>query len=467
MSRHTTFFIITAAAMILSACSGVKKLTKPQTDVPAAFTSSAAENDSACLADIGWWEFYTDPTLCDFIGRTLAKNKDLLAAAAKIEQMNRLYGAERANRLPTIGGTIYANDETNDYSGTGITHDREIGIKVPISWEINLMGALTWNTRRAKAEFQASVEDFRAMQMLLIARTAEAYFRLVALENEFAIVSHTMESRKESLRMAKIRFEGGLTSETVYQQAMVEYSTAAALVPNLRKQLNSARNELTLLMGDFPQDSLMPYIKRLEPINLDNIPAGVPSDLLKRRPDIRAAERRLAAATANCGATYAARFPSLQLGFTPGLENDELTKFLQSPFTFIVGTLSGPIFDFGRRKRKYQAAVAAYEQSRFMYEKTILQAFTEVNSAINAYDNARKSRKLKLNLCDAAEKYVQLARLQYNAGTLNYIDVLDAQRRYFDARIDVSNSIRNEYFALIDLYKALGGGWSLPQNQPN
>lgn len=464
MRRNCLFMIIAMLGMLLTGCSGVKKLTKPQTDVPAAFSSLPAENDSTCLADIDWWEFYSDPTLREFIGRTLENNKDLLAAAYKIEQMNRLYGSERANMLPVIGGTVYANDETNDYSGTGITHDREIGVKIPISWEINLMGAQIWNSRRAKAEYQASAEDFRALQVLLIARTAEAYFRLMALENEVAIVNHTMEARKESLRMAKIRYEGGLTPETVYQQAMVEYSTAASLVPNLRHELNSARNELTLLMGEFPRDSLTPCIKRLEPTVLDRIPAGIPSDLLQRRPDIRAAERRLAAATANCGATYANRFPSLQLGFTPGLENNELTKFLQSPFTFVVGTISGPIFDFGRRKRKYQAAVAAYEQARLNYEKIILQAFTEVNSAINAYHNARKSRKLKLTLCDAAEKYVQLARLQYNAGTLNYIDVLDAQRRYFDARIAVSNTIRNEYFALIDLYKALGGGWSLPKN---
>ncbi len=459
MSRCFLYVII--AAMMVSGCTGVKKLTKPQTTVPESFSSIAAENDSTCLADIDWWTFYSDPTLRDFIGRTLSNNKDLRAAAYKIEQMNRLYGSERANLLPAIGGTVYANDETNNYSGSGITHDREIGIKVPISWEINILGAQIWNSKRAKAEYEASAEDFRAMQVLLIARTAEAYFRLLALENEVAIVNHTMESRKESLRMAKIRFEGGLTSETVYQQAMVEYATAASLVPNLRKELNSARNELTLLMGEFPTDSLTPYVKRLEPTMLDKIPTGVASDLLQRRPDIRAAERRLAAAAANCGATYANRFPSLQLGFTPGLENNELTKFLQSPFTFIVGTISGPIFDFGRRRRKYQASVAAYEQARLNYEKTILQAFTEVNSAINAYDNARKSRKLKLTLCDAAEKYVQLARLQYNAGTLSYIDVLDAQRRYFDARIAVSNTIRNEYFALIDLYKALGGGWSI------
>ena len=159
--------------------------------------------------------------------------------------------------------------------------------------------------------------------------------------------------------------------------------------------------------------------------------------------------------------TYADRFPTLQLGFTPGLENNQLRDFLKSPFTFIVGSVAGPVFDFGRRKRKYEAAVAAYEQSRLQYEKNIIQAFTEVNMAINAYQDARQTSQLKQELREAAAEYERLANLQYRGGSLSYIDVLDAQRRYFDARVAVSNSIRDEYLALITLYKALGGGWNL------
>lgn len=459
MNRYIAYCVVLVCLMC-SACSGVKHLTKPQDQIPDRFTLNV-ENDSACMAELDWWKFYSDSTLFNYISNTLEHNRDLLSAAARIQQMKELYGVDKANLLPQINGSVYANDETNDYSGTGIKHDCEMGLKFPITWEMNLLGSVIWASKKGKSSFLASVEDYRAMQVLLIAETAKAYYRLVALENELSIIRRTVETRKESLRMAKIRFEGGLTSETVYQQAMVEYATAASLVPNLRQKITTARNALTLLMGELPNDTLTSGVSSLEPIQLEKLPVGVPSQLLERRPDIRAAQQRLSAAKSNVGYTYAERFPTLQLGFTPGFENNELAKFLQSPFTFIVGSIAGSVFDFGRRKHKYKAAVAEYEQTRNQYEKTVIQAFTEVNTAINAYMAARRSSKLKIELCQAASKYNHLAQLQYRAGSLNYIDVLDAQRRFFDAQIDESNAIVAEYLALIDLYKVLGGGWTL------
>ena len=459
MNRYIAHCVVLVCLMC-SACSGVRLLTKPQDNVPDKFTHNL-DNDSACMAELDWWKFYSDSTLCGFISHTLEHNRDLLSAASRIQQAKELYGVDKANLFPQINGSVYANDETNDYSGTGIKHDREMGVKFPITWEMNLLGSAIWASKRGKSGFLASIEDYRAMQVLLIAETAKAYYRLVALENELAIIRRTVETRKESLRMAKIRFEGGLTSETVYQQAMVEYATAASLVPNLRQKITTARNALTLLMGELPNDTLTSGVNSLDPIQLEKLPVGVPSQLLERRPDIRGAQQRLSAAKSNVGYTYAERFPSLQLGFTPGFENNELAKFLQSPFTFIVGSVAGSVFDFGRRKHKYKAAIAEYDQARFKYEKTVIQAFTEVNTAINAYKAARRSSKLKIELCQAALKYNKLAELQYRGGSLNYIDVLDAQRKYFDAQIDESNAIIDEYIALIDLYKVLGGGWNL------
>lgn len=244
---------------------------------------------------------------------------------------------------------------------------------------------------------------------------------------------------------------------------MVEYSSAASLVPALEQKLITARNALTLLMGEYPHEILQRGKLALNSILPEKFPAGVPSSLLQRRPDVRAAEQRLAAAMANAGYTYADRFPSLKLGFTPGFENDDLKNFFKSPFTYVIGSITGTVFDFGKKKRKYKAAVAAYDQARLEYEQTVIEAFTEVNTAITTYRQIQESSRLKMDLRDATAKYIQLAHLQYRAGTLNYIDVLDAQRRYFDAQIGVSNAIRDEYFALINLYKVLGGGWQLPE----
>lgn len=451
--------IILILALTLTACSGVKNLKVPEPDIPTTFSIYMA-NDTACLADLKWWEFYSDTTLCGLIRRTLDHNKDLLTAASKIEELRQLYGVDKAALLPSLSFNTYANNETNNYSGAGTTYDPEIGLKVTVAWEANLAGALSWAKKRTGSTYKASVEDYRAMQMALIAMTAEGYYQMAALENELQIVNRTVESRKESLRMAKIRFEGGLTSETVYQQAMVEYSSAASKLPDLKKRLNATRNALTLLMGENPQDTFDLEISQLPPINVSKLPVGIPSELLQRRPDIRASMLRLEAAMANVGYNYADRFPTFRIAFTPGFENDELSKFLQSPFTYIAGSLTGPIFEFGKKKKKYEAAKAVYEQNRYQYEKAVTQAFTEVNTALSAYRHAHESSILKNELCSAAAKYIQLAQLQYRTGTLNYIDVLDAQRRYFDAQIDLNNAIRDEYLALIALYKALGGGWS-------
>ncbi|MDE5827170.1 MAG: TolC family protein [Duncaniella sp.] len=448
----------------LTGCSGVRNLTPADTTVPDTYMAGL-EADSACVADMPWWEFYSDSTLCHLIRLTLDNNRDLLKAAARVEETRQLYGIDKLNLLPEISGLVGGNYETDNYGGSGITKDPEFDLKLTVSWEANLWGSLSWAKKSSAARFRASVDDLHAMRMTLISEVAYAYFRLIALDNELSIVRQTLATREESLDQARIRFEGGLTPETVYQQAKVEYATTASLIPNLRHQITVGRNALTMLIGEYPREILERGQLSLNTTLPDKIPSGLPSTLLQRRPDLRAAEHRLAAAMADVGVSYANRFPNIRLAFTPGFENDDLANFFKSPFTYSIGTITGTIFDFGRKKRKYQASIAAYDQARYDYEKAVITAFTEVNTALDAYNRVRQTAKLKVELRDAAVKYVHLAHLQYRAGTLNYIDVLDAQRRYFDAQIGVSNALRDQYFTLINLYKVLGGGWT-PAYQP-
>ncbi len=449
--------LLTLCAAMATGCSGVKGLKALDLDMPA--TVVAGSTDSLTVADVGWWQFYTDSTLCNIIERTLENNRDLLRAAARIEEMRQLWGVSKANMLPELSATVGADYETNDYYKKSYTTDPEYDLKVTLGWELNLWGAMTWAKRQGAASYKASVEDWRAMRMTLVAEVASAYFRLIALDNELAIVRRTLITRQEGVEQARIRFEGGLTSETVYQQAKVEYASTASLVPNLERQIAVARNAITLLMGEYPTDKLNRGYLHLDAAMPQHLPAGLSSTLLQRRPDLRAGEQRLAAAMANVGLTYADRFPRLRIAVTGGFENDELSGLLQSPFSYTVGSIAGSIFDFGRKKRKYQASVAAYDQARLAYEQSVLTAFQEVNDAIVTYRRVQETAVLKTNLRDAARKYVDLAHLQYRSGTLNYIDVLDAQRRYFEAQIGVSNAVRDEYLALVNLYKALGGGW--------
>ena len=461
--KHTRIYLsaLFAAMLLLAAsCSGTRHLAKPQLELPAQTVPGDAGSDSLCVADLKWWEFYTDSTLCYIIRETLAHNRDFLSAAARVQELGQLYGVDKLNYFPTITGIVGETRETNDYYRSAHSTDPEISVKATLNWEIDLWGGLSASRRRSAAQYVASVEDMRAMQMTLISQAATAYFNLVALENELNIVRRTLLTREEALEKARLRFEGGLTSEIVYQQAKVEYATTAALVPGLERRIDMARNAITLLMGRFPSADLdglsVHYFQEDLAVEM---PVGLPSQLLERRPDLRAAEQRLRAALENCGVAYSNQFPRLRIAVTGGWENDEFAHLFQSPFSYLLGNIAGTILDFGRNRRKYKASIAAYEQARFGYEKTVMAAFSEVADAAVTYRSAMATVNSRRELRDAAYKYVTLANKQYIGGTINYIDVLDAHRRYFDAQINYSNAVRDRYLAIANLYRALGGGF--------
>lgn len=457
---------ITAALLLLTGCSGVKNLTKPNIETPENW-GSEAPIDTLTIADLGWWEFYGDSNLLNLIQRALENNKRLGITAARIEQARYLYKVDKSKLLPELSFVLPWNNETNDYYEETRLRDPEIGVKATISWEADLWGSLTWGKRKSYAQFLATLENERAMRMTLVAEVATAYFRLVALDNELRIVRNSMATRQEGVRLAKLRYEGGVTSETVYLQAQVQYATAAALIPNLEYNIEVAENAIAILLGELPglrierssdlSDNTLPV----------SIPMGLPSMLLERRPDVMASEYQLKAAVANVGATYANRFPRLVLTFTGGWEDNDFKNLFRSPFSYIAETFTAPLFDFGRRKNNYKASIAAYEEARLNYEQKVLTAFQEVENAFSHYNQARQAVVLDNELQEAAFKYQDLTWKQWRGGTINYIDVLDAQRRYLEARIALANAKRDEHLALIDLYKALGGGWTIEQQSPN
>lgn len=456
MKRFTTYLLVGGWALLSASCSAVRECKAPELNLPEQLV--AGVTDSTTIADIGWWKFYGDAALCELIQRTLDNNKDMLAAAARVEQMRQLYRIDKASRLPDFSVRVYGDRETNDYYQKSFSNDPELGAKVGVSWELDLWGNLRWAKRKGAAEYLASVEAARAMQMTLVAEVATAYFELVALDHELGVVRRTVETREESVRQAKLRFEGGLTSETAYQQAKVELASASALIPDLELRIAQKENQISVLAGDYPSRvarSKMDMNVRMP----DSLPVGLPSTLLQRRPDVRQAEQNLKAAMASAGMAYADRFPRLTISLTGGLENDALKGLINSPFSYAAGNLTAPLFAFGSKRAKYRAALAAYDQARLAYEQKVLEVFREVNDAVTAYRNMRRTAELKFNLKEAARQYVVLAKLQYINGVIRYIDVLDAQRKFFDAQVEESKAVRNEHLALVGLYKALGGGW--------
>ena len=425
MKRSATYLLGVLLLLAAGSCSVQKKCKAPQLDMPAEIV--AGQSDTLTLSDRKWWEVYTDTTLCRLIGRTLDRNRNMLSAEARIRQLEELYRVSKAARLPSLGGLAAADYETNDYYGEAHKGDAEFDVKATLSWEA-------------------------------VATSATAYFELVALDHELGVVRRTVETREESVRQAKLRFEGGLTSETAYQQAKVELASASALIPDLELRIAQKENQISVLAGDYPSRvarSKMDMNVRMP----DSLPVGLPSTLLQRRPDVRQAEQNLKAAMASAGMAYADRFPRLTISLTGGLENDALKGLINSPFSYAAGNLTAPLFAFGSKRAKYRAALAAYDQARLAYEQKVLEVFREVNDAVTAYRNMRRTAELKFNLKEAARQYVVLAKLQYINGVIRYIDVLDAQRKFFDAQVEESKAVRNEHLALVGLYKALGGGW--------
>lgn len=449
--------IILLSIIIFTGCKVSDMCKDPQVALPEHIAVDM-EQDSLSIADLTWIEFFSDTLLTDLIEQTLEYNKDLLTASARVREYERLHGVTRAELFPEVGLEAYVDRETNKNPQDGMSVDLEVAAKLTFSWELDFFGRLRWNDRKALANYMQTIEAKRALQMTLVAEVATCYFELIALDRELEIVERTLITRQENLHQTKLRFEGGITSEIPYQQAQVEYAHTASLIPDLQKKIKLKENEISFLTGHIPS-SIERSNRQILAVPRDMIRLGIPSDLITRRPDIRQAEQVLNAAMAQVGVEWSNRFPRFVIGFDIGLENSDFQGFLKSPLTYMIGEVTSPIFAFGKKKAKYEASLEAYEAARYQYEKSVIQAFKEVDDAVTEYKSAEYNTMLMNNLLTSSQKYINLARIQYLNGHINYIDVLDAQRSYFNAEIEYSNAIRDQYLALINMYKALGGGW--------
>lgn len=410
------------------------------------------------IGDLNWWEMYTDGPLRSLIEKTLMHNKDLQMATARVKEMAARKRISVAQMVPQVNLDISPTREFTNHGGDNSKQSNEIDGKLVASWEVDLWGKLRWGRDAAVAEYLRSIEAQRALRMVIMAEVAQTYYELVALDNELAIVRQTLQAREEGVRIARLRFEGGLTSETAYQQAQLEVARTATMIPDLERRIALKENDIAFLAGEFPNHIERSHL--LEEFNYNRmLPVGLPSGLLERRPDIRRAEQELIAANAMVGVAYTKMFPSLTLTGHYGLESDELANLLQSPYAFLQGALLAPVFSAGKNRAEWRAKEAAYEQSYYNYEKVVLNAFREVRNSIVDFNKVREMCKLQAQLERAAKNHVDLTQIQYINGAINYLDVLDAQRGYFDAQIGLSNAIRNELITIVHVYQTLGGGW--------
>lgn len=458
MKRKQLYILLLPTSVLLTSCKVGKSYVRPTMPLP---DSLAQQQDSTSIANEQWQMVYTDSTLRQLIGEALEYNKDMLIAAARIKEMAAQKRISVANLLPQLNGKVYAEREVENYGG----HSRDVGnsyeAKALLFWEIDLWGNLRWKQVAAVADYLQTVEAQRALRMTIVAEVAQAYYELVALDTELDIVRRTQRAREEGIRLARLHFEGGLTSEISYQQAQVELARTATLVPDLERRISLKENDIAFLAGKF--STRIERSRFLQELDVPkSLPVGLPSDLLERRPDIRAAEQQLRAEHARVKVAYTDMSPPrLALTGQFGLESDVLSNFLQSPYSLLSGSPLSPLFNWGKNRAALKAQKASFEAEVYSYEKTVLNAFKEARNSIVDFNKIKEVYELRVKLERSARSYVGLAQLQYINGIIDYLDVLDAQRGYFDAQIGVSNAIRDELIAMVNVYKALGGGWQM------
>ncbi|WP_099463122.1 multidrug efflux RND transporter permease subunit [Parabacteroides provencensis] len=455
LKRHYCIAVLAVSLVGLSSCKIGEKYARPELNLPAEIETGA---DSTSVSDIPWQSLYTDSTLQELINKALENNKDMKIAAAKVKEMIAAKRISFANMFPQVDARLYGQKEKLNYGGDDPKPDPEYGAKLALSWELDLWGNLRWANEADIAVYMQSVEAQRALKLTLVAEVAANYYELCALDRELNIVQQTLAARREGVRLAKLRYEGGLTSETAYNQAQVELAKTETLIPSLEREIKVKENDLAVLLGEYTFKS--PQGLSLSCQHLpETLPVGLPSSLLERRPDMRRAEQQLREANARVGVARTDLFPKIRLTGNLGFESDELSNLIKSPAWFIVGDLVQPLFALGKNKAKVKVAKARYEQELYGYQKSVLEAFKEVNNAIVTIHKVKEIRASRARLEVSARKYLDLAQLQYINGVISYLDVLDAQRGYFDAQVGLNNAVLDELLAVVYLYKALGGGY--------
>lgn len=458
MKRFKHIYIVSLLCCLgFVSCKMGKQYQRPQmADMPQTFETKGFEEGVA--ADIGWSTLYTDTVLQKLISQALEHNKDVLQATARIKEMIANKRISFAGLFPEVGAEVAGQKEYSNYGGDNKTYDPELRANLNFGWEIDIWGKLRWANDAATAAYMQSVEAQRALRLTIVAQVAQNYFELKALDRELDIVRQTLDARKEGVRFAKLRYEGGLTSEMPYRQSLVELARTETLIPTLENEVKLKENDLSFLLGEFPSNIPRSNTDISNNAIPEQLPVDLPSSLLERRPDVRIAEQKLVEANAKVGVAYTSMFPSIRLTGRLGGENDELANFLESPTWFISGLLTGPVFNMGKNKATHNAAKAAYEQEVYDYEKTVLGVFQEVDNAINTFRKAKEVRISQQALFESVRSYQELARLQYVNGIITYLDVLDAQRQLFDAEIALNTAILDELASTVSLYKAMGGG---------
>jgi NodT family efflux transporter outer membrane factor (OMF) lipoprotein len=455
--------VAAAATVLLAGCSLMPVYERPPAPVPAGWAyESAAAGTSAAALD--WQQFFGNERLRELIATALRNNRDLRVAVLNIEQARAQYDIRSADRYPTVGAAVAGSRAPNASGSTVKTYTAGLVLS---TWEIDFFGRIASLGQAALAQYLATEEGRKAAQISLVASVANSWLNVMADDELLALTRQTLATREESLRLTRMRFEGGVSSELDFRQAESLAETARVALAQQQRQRALDLNALGLLLGEAaPAD--VAGGTAMATLALPDVPAGVPSDVLVQRPDVRQAEQQLVAANADIGAARAAFFPRVTLTAGLGTASSELSGlFKGGSWGFSAAPqLLQPIFDAGRNRAGLRSANVSRDIAVAQYERAIQFAFREVSDGLAGRATLADQLRAQDNVAGAEAVRLRLATLRYENGVASYLELLDAQRSLFTARQAQIQTRLQLLQNQVLLYRALGGGWSEPASAP-
>ena len=451
--------------LALAGCTVGPDYMKPDVKTPDAFRFQIGKGKA--YANEGWWQLFSDPALRRLVNQSLAQNWDITIATARVE--------EAAGILLTRGAPLYPQIGYNGNAQRERLSDKLAGATTPVSpnpqnlyeplftasWEIDLWGRIRRQQQAAEANLVGAEEARRGVILSLASAVATSYFKLRAFDAQLSVSRDTLANYAKLKKLFGDRFKYGQVSEVVVAQITAEYENVAASIPLIEEEIAKTENALSVLVGDYPHAIARGVA--FASINLPKVPSDLPSDMLRQRPDIAQAEQELIAANARIGAAMAQYYPQLSLTGSLGYASGALTNLLTGPAGVwaIAGTLAGPIFDAGAIKGQVQATEAQKMAALANYVKTIHTAFQDVSDALVGYQKSLESLAARNRAIKALQTTVRLAFLKFEEGQESYTTVLTAQNELYTAQLQAISTRFRAFSSLVDLYKALGGGWTL------
>jgi len=450
--------VLGALSLALAGCAVGPNYKRPLVPVPERFYGDERTAEARSLADVPWWDVFDDPILKSLIEEAVRNGFDARLSAARVQEARARYGIVRSQFYPAIdyeGGwqRARANQLLNPSGAAQTAWSVDVGF----SWELDLWGRIRRLSEAARAQYLATEEGRRGVLLSLVSDVAVAYMDLRELDSELAIAKTTTAAFQDTYDLFNRRLEGGAASGLETARAEASLALVAAQIPEIERAIVARENQINFLLGRNPQP-----IPREHPLMAvpPDVPPGLPSALLERRPDVRQAEQLLIAANANVGAAKADFFPRLSLTGLFGNVSPELGDLFSHGKTWSVGAgLLGPIFHGGRIKRSYEAAQAQWQQAEIEYEAAAANAFGEVSGALVDRTKLVETERQRARAVAAYQEAVRLANIRYNSGLSAYFEVLEAQQQLFPAEISLAQTRRDQLVAVVNLYRALGGGW--------